>query len=75
MLEASGGAAGLEALGKSSEVSLVLLDLLMPEVDGRETLQRIRASIRTAGIPVVILTASEDPKLELQLTIMKGSVI
>jgi type IV pilus assembly protein PilB len=65
--QASSGMAGLETLGKTAGISLVLLDLLMPGIDGRETLRRIRMSIRTAGIPVIILTASDDPKLELQL--------
>ncbi len=65
--EAPNGAAALKLLEVSSGVSVVLLDLLMPEMDGRETLGRLRSSVRTAGIPVVILTASDDPDLELQL--------
>ncbi|MDX1449759.1 MAG: response regulator transcription factor, partial [Acidimicrobiia bacterium] len=65
--EAPNGAAALKKLEASSGVSVVLLDLLMPEMDGRETLGRLRSSVRTAGIPVVILTASDDPDLELQL--------
>ncbi len=65
--EAPNGAAALKMLETSGGVSVVLLDLLMPEMDGRETLGRLRSSVRTAGIPVVILTASDDPDLELQL--------
>ncbi|MFM2041958.1 MAG: hypothetical protein RLY86_534 [Pseudomonadota bacterium] len=38
---------------------LVLLDLNMPRVDGRETLRRIRANPELHGLPVVVLTTSE----------------
>lgn len=38
---------------------LVLLDLNMPRVDGRETLRRIRAAPELHGLPVVVLTTSE----------------
>jgi two-component system response regulator len=41
---------------------LVLLDLRMPKVGGIEVLVRLRADERTAHLPVVILTSSEDPK-------------
>ena len=67
VLEAPNGVSALAKLKQSSNVALVLLDLLMPELDGHETLACIRSSIRTAGIPVIILTASEDPQLELRL--------
>jgi two-component system response regulator len=40
--------------------TLVLLDLNLPRVGGFEVLERIRAEERTARLPVVILTASED---------------
>jgi CheY-like chemotaxis protein len=38
--------------------SLILLDLKMPQVGGLEVIQRLKASPRTASIPVVVLTAS-----------------
>ncbi len=40
---------------------LVVLDLNLPRVGGFEVLERIRADERTALIPVVILTSSDDP--------------
>jgi two-component system response regulator len=41
--------------------SLVLLDLNLPRVDGREVLQAIREDPRTRSLPVVVLTTSTEP--------------
>ncbi|MBN1579364.1 MAG: response regulator transcription factor [Anaerolineae bacterium] len=50
---------GLEALGKVRDElpDLVLLDIMMPEVDGFETLQHIRA---VSNVPVIMLTAKSE---------------
>ncbi|MEW1952876.1 response regulator [Terrabacter sp. NPDC080008] len=53
---ASGGEA-LAALGEC-DVDVVLLDVLMPVLDGYETCARIKANPRTAMLPVVMVTAS-----------------
>lgn len=36
---------------------LVLLDVVMPEMDGYETIRKLKENIRTAGVPVIFLTA------------------
>ena len=41
--------------------SIVLLDLNLPRVDGREVLQAIREDPRTRSLPVVVLTTSTEP--------------
>lgn len=42
--------------------SLILLDLNMPGIDGREVLSSIKADERLRGIPIVILTTSSDER-------------
>lgn len=41
---------------------LVLLDIKMPRVDGVEVLRRLRADPRTATVPVIMLTTTDDPR-------------
>jgi signal transduction histidine kinase/DNA-binding response OmpR family regulator len=53
---ASGGEEGV-ALATSELPDLILLDLLMPEVDGFEVVERLRADPATAEIPIVVLTS------------------
>ncbi len=40
--------------------AVVLLDLKLPRIDGLEVLRRIRADVRTALLPVVVLTTSRE---------------
>lgn len=51
--------------------SIVLLDLNLPKVDGREVLQAIRESERTRSLPVVVLTTSAEP-FDLESTYALG---
>ena len=53
---------GLEALAEiaKSPFDLVLLDVMMPDMDGYETLQRIKSSDVTADIPVIMISALDD---------------
>lgn len=41
--------------------AIVLLDLNLPKLDGREVLQAIRSDERTRALPVVVLTTSDEP--------------
>ncbi len=45
---------------------IVLLDVMMPHVNGLEILARVRSADTTASLPVVILTASNDRETKLQ---------
>src|SRR5438132_1160572 len=56
---ASSGATGIE-LAKATPPDVVLVDLMMPEMDGYEVCRRLKADPATAGIPVVLLTARHD---------------
>ncbi|HEX2854623.1 MAG TPA: response regulator [Opitutaceae bacterium] len=51
---------GAHAGRTSPEPAVVLLDLKMPKVDGREVLRRIRADQNLRLIPVVVLTSSRE---------------
>jgi len=62
MLRATSGMACL-ALAKEHKPDLILLDIQMPEMDGFETLKRLRANSETGKIPVIFLTAQKkDPE-------------
>jgi adenylate cyclase len=56
---ATSGEQALEVLATTA-VDLVLLDILMPGIDGYEVCRRIRDQERTAYLPVVMVTASGD---------------
>ena len=58
--EADSGAAALAALGAAAATDpfgLVILDMQMPEMDGAETAERIRADGRFASLPLVLLSS------------------
>lgn len=62
--EADGGRAALARLQDESRglPDLVLLDLMMPDLDGWEVLARLRSAPRTAKLPVIVLTARDTPQ-------------
>jgi signal transduction histidine kinase len=63
------GASAIE-LARSAKPDLILLDIMMPEMDGIETAKAIQAQIESADIPIIFLTAkssSEDVIKGLQL--------
>jgi signal transduction histidine kinase/CheY-like chemotaxis protein len=67
VLKASSGEEGLAA-AHLERPALIILDLLMPEVDGFAVVERLRADPATAAIPIVILTSqqlSADEKARL----------
>ncbi len=51
---------GREALEKVSEADLVLLDVMMPELDGFEVCRRLKADKDLMAIPVIMLTAKAE---------------
>ena len=59
---ASDGAEALDVLrGGGTLPQLILLDLNLPRVDGREVLDGIRTDPRLQGLPVVVLSTSDSP--------------
>ncbi|MFF4950545.1 HAMP domain-containing protein [Streptomyces chattanoogensis] len=58
---AENGREGLEVLDRTPDVSLVLMDIMMPEMDGYEMIKAIRHAPRFADLPVIALTAKAMP--------------
>jgi CheY-like chemotaxis protein len=56
VVTANGGRAGLIA-ARDHRPDLILLDVMMPELDGPSTFQELRQSEATRSIPVIFLTA------------------
>ncbi|NEX21673.1 response regulator [Thiorhodococcus mannitoliphagus] len=62
---ATSGATGLE-LACGSPPDLILLDVMMPEMDGFETCRRLKAEPRLRDIPVVFITAVSETDAEVK---------
>jgi DNA-binding response OmpR family regulator len=56
VLTAGGGTEGLE-MARLAQPELIILDLMMPDVDGFAVIEGLRADPRTATIPIVVLTS------------------
>jgi CheY-like chemotaxis protein len=57
VLYAENGRDALEVLASDGVVDLVLMDIMMPELDGYETTRAIRKEQRFAELPIIALTA------------------
>jgi len=58
------GAVALELLNNDPLPAVVLLDVMLPKIDGFEVLRRIRADRRTRRLPVVVVTSFSRDKDE-----------
>ncbi|NUS08065.1 MAG: response regulator, partial [Nonomuraea sp.] len=58
---AENGREGIEALEREEDISLVLMDVMMPEMDGYETLAAVREMPRFTDLPIIALTAKAMP--------------
>jgi CheY-like chemotaxis protein len=67
VIEASDGREALDYLAGDRTFSLVILDLYMKEVQGLDVLKHMRSQVRTATLPVVVATGSDDPAVEMEL--------
>ena len=60
VLEAEDGSKALNILDKHPEVAVLLLDLIMPGLNGFEVLQALRKDDGTLRLPVIVITAGDD---------------
>ena len=58
VISASGGQA--LTLARAAHPSAILLDLMMPVMDGREVSRRLRADTATSDIPIIVMSAQRD---------------
>jgi diguanylate cyclase (GGDEF)-like protein len=63
---ATNGATALELAARDGGPDLVLLDVMMPGMDGYEVIRRLKASDATRNVPVIFITAKSDPEDETQ---------
>jgi CheY-like chemotaxis protein len=56
-LTAPGALEGIAMLKETNDIGIVLMDMMMPDMDGYQALTIIRSDDRISGIPVIALTA------------------
>lgn len=67
ILEANDGMTGIE-LAKSKRPDLVLMDVIMPGLNGFQATRKIRKDPATSAIPIIIISATEQPTEQFWLT-------
>ncbi len=60
VLVSESGSAGIEVASASPRLELILLDINMPGMDGYEVCRQLKSNPKTAGIPVIFLTAMDS---------------
>ena len=63
---AKSGKQAIDLIKKGIGFSLILLDVDMPEMDGYETLRAIKSLKEASDIPVIFLTAKDEPDFEIK---------
>ena len=57
IISATNGRQAIELLESTPDVSIVLMDIMMPEMDGYQTMREIRANPQFRNLPMLALTA------------------
>jgi putative two-component system response regulator len=66
ILEATNGVEAMEILDGDEDISAVLLDLVMPEMDGISVLRKLKENGKIRQIPVFIITAADNAKMLME---------
>ena len=59
VISSGGGTEALQTIS-DKQPALVVMDIIMPEIDGLEMLARLKANPKTSSIPVIMLTAKKE---------------
>lgn len=65
VVTATDGLLGLKILDEDCNFDLILLDVMMPNLDGWETLKTIRQNEKTSQIPIIMLTSISDANKQI----------
>jgi CheY-like chemotaxis protein len=57
VISATNGRHAIDLLQRTPDISVVLMDIMMPEMDGYETMREIRKDLRFRTLPILALTA------------------
>jgi threonine synthase len=74
VIEAHSGGEALKAI-EDATPDLIILDLMLPDINGEQLLEQLRKQERTQEVPVIVVSAKDiDPTLQAQLTAQADSV-
>ncbi len=62
VIEAENGLEALTAIKENPDINLILLDIIMPVLDGKEFLKIFRSNSANSNIPVLVLTTDDSQK-------------
>ncbi|UPT77132.1 response regulator [Sulfurovum sp. XGS-02] len=65
IIEAENGSDALDKMKKDPSINLILLDIMMPVVDGIEFLKIFRSDMNNAHVPVIVLSTDDTRKTEV----------
>jgi putative two-component system response regulator len=65
IIEAENGSDALDKMKKNPSINLILLDIMMPIVDGIEFLKIFRSDMANSHIPVIVLSTDDSRKTEV----------
>jgi len=65
IIEAENGSDALDKMKKDPDINLILLDIMMPVVDGIEFLKIFRSDMNNAHVPVIVLSTDDTRKTEV----------
>jgi CheY-like chemotaxis protein len=70
-ISASSGPVGLE-MAAEHDPDLILLDIMLPEMDGYQVYRQLRSSPQTADIPVIMVTVKNRPHEKIRARSIQG---